>query len=252
MSLPPEAPPAAAEPSASPSLLGRFVAIFARPAEAWGGLRERQQWWFPMLLTAILNVVVMLPLYERAYLPMYFEQLDSQIASGAIDPAQAAKAEQVMESGVMGTVVACIAGVSSAAMTFGMALIVMFGVGFILGAKFRYRLALEVTAWSGLVWVPQHFAFFALAWSQQTMKGIHFGLAAFLPEADPPAKWHSMLTVLLDAFGPFNIWYVVVAVLGCSALSGAPRRSVAWVLGGLAVALAVVSALLAGWLSPAS
>jgi hypothetical protein len=252
MSLQPEAPSSAAAPPASLSLFGRAVAVFVNPAGAWAGLLERHQWWFPLLVIALLNVGIMLPLYERAYLPMYYEQLDSQIASGAIDPSQAERAEKVMQSPAMGPIVAGIAGLSSAVMTFGIALVVWFGVGFILGAKFRYRLALEVTAWSGLVWIPQHAAFFALAWSQQTMKGIHFGLAAFLPEADPPAKWHSMLGVLLDAFGPFNIWYVAVAVLGCSALSGAPRRSVAWVLGGLAVALAVVSALLNGWLAPAS
>jgi len=252
MSLQPEASPAEAGQSPSLSLFGRFVAIFARPARAWGGLHERKQWWFPLLLVSVLQVVLWLALYERAYLPMYYEQLDAQVASGAIDGAGAARAEQIMESPVMGPIVSAMASVANVAVTFALALLVWFGVGFILGFKFRYRLALEVVCWSALVWLPQQLAFFALAWSQQTMKGIHFGFAAFLPEADPPARWHSMLTVLLDAFGPFNIWYVVVAVLGCSALSGAPRRSVAWVLGGLAVGLVVVSALVAGWMAPGS
>lgn len=252
MSLQPEAPSSAAAPTAPLSVFERAIAVFARPASAWGGLAERHQWWFPLLVTSVLQVAMMLPLYERAYLPMYFEQLDAQIASGAIDAAQAARAEQMMQSPAMGYVIAGVSGLTSAIMTFVMALIAWFGVGFILGARFRYRLALEVTAWSALVWIPQQAAFFALAWSQETMRGIHFGLAAFLPEADPPAKWHTMMSVVLDAFGPFNIWFVAVAVLGCSALSGAPRRSVAWVLGGLAVALAVVSALLSGWLTPAS
>jgi len=252
MSLQPEGPSPALPESPSLSLAGRFVAVFARPVSAWSGLAERSQWWFPLLLTTLLQVAVMLPLYERAYLPMYFDQLDSQISSGALDPASAAKAEQIMESPAMGPVVACVAGLTNVVMTFVFALVIWFGVGFVLGARFRYRLALEVTAWAGLVWIPQQLAFFAVAWSQETMKGIHFGLAAFLPEADPPAKWHAMLTVALDAFGPFNIWFVAVAVMGCAALSGAPRRSVAWVLGGLAVALAVVSALLSGWLAPAS
>ena len=252
MSLQPEGPSPAIPESPSLSLAGRCVAVFARPAAAWGGLAERAQWWFPVLLTTLVQVAVMLPLYDRAYLPMYFEQLDAQIASGALEPASAAKAEQIMQSPFMGPVVACMAGLMNVIITFAFALVIWFGVGFVLGARFRYRLALEVAAWSALVSIPQQLAFFAVAWSQETMKGIHFGLAAFLPEADPPAKWHAMLTVALDAFGPFNIWYVAVAVMGCSALSGAPRRSVAWVLGGLAVALAVVSALLSGWLAPAS
>lgn len=249
MSLQPDAP-APAEPV--PSLFGRALAVFVRPENAWRGLEQRPQWWFPMLVCAAVQCAVMLPLYERAYLPMYYEQLDAQIASGAIDPAAADKAQQVMESGVMGPVVAGTAGLMSALTTFGMALLVWVGVGFILGARFRYRMALEVTAWSGLVWLPQSLAFFALAWSQETMKGIHFGLAAFLPEADPPSKGHAMLAVLLDAVGPFNVWFLVVAVLGCAALSGAPRRNLAWVLGGLAAALAVVLALVTGWTTPGS
>lgn len=250
MSQLPEASPTGPPAPGAPSLLGRAVAIFARPADAWSGLEERARWWFPMLVCAIVQVAVMLPLYERAYLPMYYEQLDAQIASGAIDAAAADKAQQVMESGVMGPVVAGTAGLMSALMTFGMALLVWVAVGFVLGARFRYRLALEVTAWSGLVWLPQSLAFFALAWTQETMKGIHFGLAAFLPEADPPSKGQAMLTVLLDVVGPFNLWFLVVAILGCAALSGVPRRNLAWALGGLAAALAVVSALLAGWFAP--
>lgn len=249
MSLQPETPAPAAP---APSLLGRAVAIFVRPSSAWAGLEERPQWWFPALICALAQFAVMLPLYERAYLPMYYEQLDAQIASGAIDPAAADRAQQIMESGFMGAIVAGTASVTSFLMTLGLALVVSFGVGFILGARFRYRLALEVTAWSGLVWLPQSLAFFALAWSQETMKGIHFGLAAFLPEADPPSKAQAMLTVLLDVVSPFNVWFLAVAVLGCAALSGAPRRNLAWVLGGLAVALGVVSALLTGWLSPGS
>lgn len=250
MSLQPEGPPPAISEAPSQSLAGRCVAVFARPASAWTGLTERSLWWFPLLVTSLLQVAVMLPLYDRAYLPTTYEQLDAQIASGALDPAGAAKVEQFMQRPVMRAIVPCVFGVAHAVFTFAMALLIWFGVSFVLGAKFRYRLALEVAAWSGLVLIPYHLAYFAVAWSQETMKGIYFGLAAFLPEADPPAKWHAMLTVLLEWFGPFNIWFVAVAVVGCSALSGAPRRSVAWVLGGLAVALAVVFALLSGCQSP--
>jgi hypothetical protein len=251
MSLQPEAPTPAAAPAPSLSLFERSVAIFARPAAAWEGLVQRPQWWFPVLVTVAIQVVVMLSLYQRAYLPMYSDQLDAQIAAGAIDPAGAARAEHLMESPVMAPIIAAIAGVIGLIMTLVLAAFVQFGDGFIVGARLSYRLALEVTAWSGLVWLPQQLLFFTLAWSQQTMKGIHFGLAAFLPELDSPAKWHSMLTVLLDAISPFNVWYVVVAVLGCTALTGAPRRKIAWALGGMAVALAVIGALLSG-LAPAS
>lgn len=250
MSQLPEASSTGPPAPGSPSLVGRAIAIFTRPAGAWSGLDARAQWWFPMVLGAVVQFAVMLPLYERAYLPMYYEQLDAQIASGAIEPAAADKAQQIMESGFMGPVVAGTSGVMSALMTFGMALLVWVAVSFVLGARFRYRQALEVTAWSGLVWLPQSLAFFALAWTQETMKGIHFGLAAFLPEADPPSKLQAALTVLLDVVGPFNLWFLVVAVLGCAALSGVPRGKLAWALGGLAAALAVLSALLTVLLAP--
>lgn len=251
MSLSPEASPAA--PAApAPSLFGRVAAVFVRPASAWAGLEDHVQWWLPALLVALVNGAMMLPLYQRAYLPTYYDQLDSQIASGALEPAQAERAQQMMESPVMAPIVAGTAAIGSFVVTLGIALFVWFGVSFVLGARFRYRLALEVTAWAGLVWIPQHIAFFALAWTQETMKGIHFGLAAFLPEADPPSKWHSFAAVLLDTIGPFHIWFVVVAVLGCAALSGAPRRSVAWVLGSLTLVLGLVSAVLTAWLAPAS
>ncbi|MCC6348108.1 MAG: hypothetical protein IT347_00760 [Candidatus Eisenbacteria bacterium] len=251
MSLPPVVPAEAAAPSRPISPLARALAIFANPGGAWGGLEERSRWWIPVLVIALINIVVMLPLYQRAYLPMYFDQLDSQLASGAIDAAQAAQAEKIMQWPGMGPIVAGVTGLISVLLTLLMALAAWFGVGFLLGAKFRYRLALEVTAWSGLVWIPQHIAFFLMAWSQETMKGIHFGLAAFLPAMDPPSKLHAAASVLLDTVGPFNIWFLVVAVLGASALSGAPRRSVAWVLVGLAVVIAVIIALITGWSTPA-
>ena len=48
------------------------------------------------------------------------------------------------------------------------------------------------------------------------------------------------------AQAPLAIWYVAVVVLGASTLSGAPRKSVAWVLGGLyVVILALIAAMAA-------
>ena len=54
------------------------------------------------------------------------------------------------------------------------------------------------------------------------------------------------LGVFLDGIGPFALWYLAVGVVGASALSGAKRRSVAWVLGVLyLVFLALMAALAA-------
>jgi hypothetical protein len=71
-----------------------------------------------------------------------------------------------------------------------------------------------------------------------------------LPEADPPSKLHAGMAVLLDAFGPFVIWNLFVTVIGCSVLSGAPRKNVAWVLAALYLALTVVFAVVAALFAP--
>ena len=252
MSLQPEAPTATAALSPSLSLAGRFAAIFARPAEAWTGLERRHQWWFPLVIMTIFSVLMMVTLYQRALLPDLANQWEAQVEAGAMQPEQVDRAEAMM-SGWQVRAITCVAvAASMAVFTLFYALVMSFGVGFILGGKLPFRLAFEVATWSGLVKLVELPIHFALAWSQESLKGVHLSLAALLPVADPPAKWHTMLTVFLDAVGPFNIWFVVVAVLGCSALSGAPRRNVAWVLGGLAFALAVITALLTGWLSPSA
>jgi hypothetical protein len=58
--------------------------------------------------------------------------------------------------------------------------------------------------------------------------------------------------VLLDAIGPFSIWFLIVGIIGASTLSGAPRRSVSWVLGLLYGAMWVFVAALAAFFTPAS
>ena len=252
MSLQPDAPSTPAAPAASPSLLGRAFAMFAKPASAWAGLSERSQWWFPLLVMLLAQVLTMAVLYERALVPDFESQWEAQIEAGAMQPQQVDRAEEMMTAWPMRAMIIGFAGLGVVLVTLLLALVMSFGVGFVLGGKLPFRLALEVSAWASLVRIVEFPLFLVLAWTQESVKSVHLSFATFLPAADPPARWHTMLTVLLDATGPFSIWFVVVAVLGCSALSGVPRRSVAWVLGGLAVALAVVSALLAGWLSPAS
>jgi hypothetical protein len=53
----------------------------------------------------------------------------------------------------------------------------------------------------------------------------------------------------LIAIGPLSIWYLAVLIIGASALSGAPRKSTAWVLGGLYLVLMAGFAVLAGMMS---
>jgi hypothetical protein len=134
------------------------------------------------------------------------------------------------------------------------ALVGWFGVGFVLGTRFSYRLSLEVFSWAMFIRLPETILTFAIGWANETFKGIHFGLGALVPMLfpgeDTPTKFHSGLAVLLDAVGPFNIWYLFVTIVGCSVLSGAPRKSVAWVMIALYLALTVVVALVAAVFGP--
>jgi hypothetical protein len=91
---------------------------------------------------------------------------------------------------------------------------VWFGIGFILGRPLSYRLSLEVAAWSGLIAIPTHILTGILAWTRETMRGVHAGFGILLPDSETPNRFMIGLGIFLDALGPLSIWYVVVLVLG--------------------------------------
>ncbi len=254
--LDPTTDPGTASPAvdAGPPLspLQRLVAVFVRPMRAWGGLHRSVQWWFPLLLSLAFAASFSLVLHERAFVPMIQDRFEQQVSEGQMTPEQAARAERMM-AGSMGLVWSIVPQVVAiTAITFVIALILWFGVAFVLGRPFPYRLALEVTCWSALVNLPGQILFGVLAWSRQTMRGIHIGFGMLLPESEAPSKLMMGLGVLLDALGPFSLWYVAVGILGAAALSGAPRKSVAWVLGGLYVVLVLVIASFTAFFGQAS
>ena len=76
------------------------------------------------------------------------------------------------------------------------------------------------------------------------MRDLHVGFGILLPVSDTPNKLMTGLGFFLDAIGPLAIWYLVVAIIGAAAVSGAPRKSVGWVLGGLYLVLMVCFATL--------
>jgi hypothetical protein len=136
-------------------------------------------------------------------------------------------------------------------MTFLVGLVVWFGVGFVLGTGMKYRLALEVASWSSLITLPAYLLTTVMAWMKQTMRGLHVGFGILLPDVDPPSKLMVALGVILDSIGPLSIWYLVVGIIGAAALSGAPRKSVTWVLASLYLVLVVFMAAMAALFTPA-
>ncbi len=233
----PAVTPAQEEPSLS--LWARSIAVFVRPTSAWTGLQTRAQWWFPLLVMIVFGAGFAAALHQRAMLPMIMESWDEAVADGKMTAEQVDKMETFM-TGPVG--MAMTVGQQAIALPIVLllsALFVWFAVGFVLGKKYRFRLAFENVAWASLVTIPGQVLTGALAWSRETMKGLHTGFGILLPEADPPSKLIAGLGFFLDAIGPLSIWYLAVLIIGAAALSGAPRKSVGWVIGGLYVALMV-------------
>ncbi len=252
METPVTADATAAAPELMLNIFQRSLAVFTRPASAWTGLWKQIQWWFPMLVVALFAAGMAAALHHRALLPMMTDAWREQVANGALPAEQAQRMEEFFGSptGLTVTVVQQLLILPIVTLLIG--LVIWFGVGFILGRRMPYRLALEVAAWSGLITLPAQLLTGVVAWSRETMKGVHVGFGVLLPDTESPTRLGIWLGAVLDALGPLSVWYVVVIVLGASALSGAPRKQAAWVLGGLYVALILLFASLGAMFAPVS
>lgn len=229
-----------AEPQLSP--LARAIAIFANPTGAWTGLRTRAQFWFPLLVMILSTVLVTSALHERAMLPMMVQQWERLVEDGRMTPQQVDQMEERMSGPAGIAMVAVPQVIFWPLFMLLLAAGVSFGVSFILGSKLGFRHALEVVTWSTLVLIPAQLIGGALGWVKETMQGIHLGLGILVPTSDPPERWQLALGSFLDAFGPFDLWCLAVVIIGASTLSGAPRKSVMWVLGGLYLGLRALAA----------
>jgi hypothetical protein len=251
-----EVPPAAAADvsnAPAPEIMSpwaRAVAVFARPGSAWTGLDRRAQWWFPLVVLVVVGLASAAILHDRAVVPMITERWEQMVDSGQMTAEQLQRMEAGMRGpgGLIMTLIPQLIAMPLIMLLLGLG--ISLGVGFLLGTKLKFRLAFEIANWASLVTLPATVITSVLAWSKETMRGIHLGLGVLVPMSDPPEKLQVGLASFLDAIGPFNLWFLVVAVIGAAALSGAPRKSVAWVLGGLYVALAVVMAALAAVFNP--
>jgi hypothetical protein len=240
-------PVTAAQPEPVMSLWGRSMAVFSRPAQAWTGLERKGQWWFPLVLCVLVSVISTGLTYQRAMVPTQLAQLDRQVEEGKIPPEALDRIErQVSSPATMAITLASIV-VALPLMNLVFAVMPWLAAGFMLGRRFRYRDAFAVTAWAGLVSIPAQVLTSVLAWTNETMTNLHIGFGVLLPVEDPPSKLIVGLGTFLDqGIGPFAIWSLAVLALGTAALSGAPRRSVILVLGGIwLVVIAIISVLAA-------
>lgn len=233
------------------SSLARVARVFTRPASAWVGMEEKGRWWFPLLVGLALEVGLSAATYHRALVPDMTSRWEQAVANGQMQPAQF----DSMTKFFSGNWIAIATTLGSIVIVVPIiillqALMVWFGAGFVLGSRLKFSQAFGVVAWAGLVHTPSSLVRYGYGWVQQSFEGLHLGLGVLLPDVDTPNKLHTGLTVFLDAISPFAAWYLAVVVLGTAALSGAPRRNVAWVLVTLYLAFVAFSAAVAGLFSP--
>jgi hypothetical protein len=212
--------------------------VFADPARAWEGLAQKSAWVFPLLIGLVAWVALQAIAYDRVTVPTMLDQWGEAVASGRMEAAQEQQLSQFFsESPVARWIVVGQQAIVWPIITLLQALVLWFGIGFVLGTRFRFGSAMDVVCWSGLVKLPQLVLFFVLAFARESYMGIHLGLGILVPEGDTPSKLLSGVRTFLDLLGPFEAWWLFVAVLGASAISGAPRKNVAWVLVALYLAL---------------
>ena len=236
---------APAEPEPVLSLWGRSVAVFVRPTQAWAGLERRGQWWFPLLLGILVTVIGTGLTFQRALVPTQIAQAERQVDEGKIPPETLDQIERQMSKPVTLAITLASVAIVLPLANLAFALLPWLAGGFLLGRKFSYRDAFVVTAWGGLVSIPAQILTSVLAWTNETMTNLHIGFGVLLPIEDPPSKLMLGLGTFLDqGIGPFALWSLLVLSLGTAALSGAPRRSVIFALGGVwLVVLAIISVL---------
>lgn len=229
----------------------RAVRVFASPASAWDDLAERGQWAIPLLAGIALWVGLQAVAFQHVTVPMLLNSWSDAVASGRMDAAQMERMSSFFTDNPAAMwIILAQQAIVWPILSLLTALVVWFGGGFVLGTKLRYRQALDVVCWAGIVKWPALVITFALAWQKQTFKGVHLGLGALVPEAETPSKLQVGLTTFLDFIGPFEAWWAAVAVIGVSALTGAPRRNVAWVLVALYLAFGAFLAAVAALFNP--
>ena len=244
--------PAHAEPPAMtlpwPTRAGR---VFVSPARAFEGMTGAGGWWIPLLIVLVIELALGYATYHRVLVPDMVSRWEQAVTNGQMQPDQLERMETFFTTSpaaigfTLGAVLVMVPLVYLL-----QALVLWFGAGFVLGAKFRFSQALGVISWASLVGLPGSFVRFAYGWFRESFQGLHLGLGVLLPETESPTKLITGLTVFLDAISPFAVWYLAVAILGTAALTGMPRRNVAWVLVTLYLAFVAFSAAVAALFSP--
>jgi hypothetical protein len=222
------------------SVFERARRIFVSPTTAWEGIAERGQAWIPLLFVTLFELSLVGATYTRVFVNDAMHRMEQSAETNPnMTPDVLEKIEEFQTSPLGISINIGVVAIAIPIVFLAQALILWFGAGFVLGAKVSYGNALAVISWSGLVGIPSSIVRYTIGWIRQGTTGLHLGLGVLVPEPDTPNKLITGLTGFLDALSPFAAWYLAVVILGTAALSGAPRRNVAWVLVMLYLALGV-------------
>jgi hypothetical protein len=243
----------ASEPNAVPrlTLLERARRVVVSPGTAFADGAPGGGWWFPILLIVAVEVVLGALTYERALVPDLLGRWEDAVAAGRMEPAQL----QEMERFFVGNPTAMWTTLGSVVLVMPLmmlvqALILWFGISFLLGGRMRYGQALEIASWGSLVMLPASFVRYLYGWFVESFEGLHLGLGVLLPTEVTAFGWGRALVAFLDGLSPFAAWFLAVVAIGACTVAGTSRRATVWVVVALYLVMLVLLSTLAGVFGP--
>ncbi|MFM7232805.1 MAG: YIP1 family protein [bacterium] len=229
------------------SLLERARRVVVSPGSAFSDGAPGRGWWFPVLIIVAVELALGALTYQRALVPDLLARWEDAVAAGRMEPEQFAEMERffVGNRSAMWTTLGSVVIVMPVMMLV-QALILWFGVAFLLGGRMRYGQALEVASWASLVMLPASLVRYLYGWFVESFEGLHLGLGVLLPIEATTHGWGRALVAFLDGLSPFAAWFLVVAVIGSCTVAGTARRATAWVVVALYLVVLVLLSTLAG------
>lgn len=237
----PEPPDESApDDSASGSLIGRFLNVFAAPAETFDELRSlpprHLHWLLPVLLSCLTGVLFSVVVFNQPDIiatlqQQQAEQFDRQVELGKMTRAQADQAIETSRNWMTPTVMMIFGSIGATAASLFMFFLVS-SLMWLLMAKFlkgelTFLRAMEVTGLAGLINVLGGLVTLFLVLLRKDLNTSP-GPILLIGEFDPTSLLHQSL----GALNVFTLWFLAVLALGASRLTGRSFATpAAWVFG---------------------
>ena len=240
--LPVDAMPA---PAAEPS----DVAVRARRGHLHatrggvGGLREHAQWWFPVLIVLVVAASTAGILHNRAIVPMVEDQWQDAVSNGQMPPEQEGQARGLLRQPRRARHLDRADGASFVAPDS----VRRRRRGVVRsGLRAGQEVRLPIVARGRVVGRARHHSRAGADDRDRVVQarpcaGCMPVSASCSPTRTPRPGCTRFWASCWMRSGRLSIWYVAILIIGAATLSGAPKRSTAWVIGGLYLALSVFS-----------